>query len=159
MKGPKGILAESIANALADFFVVDQAAMETNLLHDAGIVLRNTKLKPQRIHLSSSSPFLTAHVEGVVQNVAFQWHWGKESDEKGGGSDWVKDVKLTISGLNFSAVLSQSESSTDATPLEGTPAGKESKSTKAVQEKDESKGRIMTYVQDQVQGNYGYLGT
>jgi hypothetical protein len=43
MKGPKGILAESIATALADFFVVDQAAVETNLLRDAGIFLRNTE--------------------------------------------------------------------------------------------------------------------
>lgn len=150
MKGPKGILAESIATALADFFVVDQAAVETNLLRDAGIFLRNTKLKPQTIHLSSSSPYVTAHVEGVVQDVAFQWHWGKDSDEKGGGSDWVKDVKLTISGLNFTAVLSQSESSTDATPLKGKPAGKEPPATTPV--KPESKGSIMSYVQDQVQG-------
>ena len=35
MKGPKGILAEAISNALAEYFVIDQKNMETKLLSNA----------------------------------------------------------------------------------------------------------------------------
>ena len=140
MKGPKGILAESIATALADFFVVDQAAMETHLLRDAAIILHSTTLKPQVVHLS---PHLTAHIEGVVEHVSFEWHWGKDSEEKGkGGSDWVKDATLTLSGLNFTAVLSERTSSEETSVQESQPKH---------QEEDKAKSRFMTYVQDQVQ--------
>lgn len=141
MKGPQGILAEAIAVALADFFVIDQEAMETNLLDNAGIVLHNTKLKPQEVHLS---PSMSARIEGVVQSVAFQWHWGQDSEEKG-GSHWVKDVKLTIAGLNFTVELSDSTTSPDLeASTENNPK------PEPLQEEVEATG-FMAYVQDQVQ--------
>ena len=141
MKGPQGILAETIAVALADFFVIDQEAMETNLLDNAGIVLRNTTLKPQVVHLS---PHITAQIEGVVQSVAFQWHWGQDSEEKG-GSHWVKDVKLTIAGLNFTVILSEGP----ASPAQDASVEHDSK-PEPPHEEAETTG-FMTYVQDQVQ--------
>ncbi len=146
IKGPKTILAETIAHALADYFVVDEKSMESNLLSDAGIKLHGTQLQPQDgIEIS---PTTRASIRGLVQYVAFEWHWGKSQQE--GGSDWVKDVRLSISGLRFTITLT----TTDLSPATNADSGNnhfaQGKSTTSNGTKTEATG-IMAYVQDQVQ--------
>eukprot|EP00571_Detonula_confervacea_P008156 CAMPEP_0172321794 /NCGR_PEP_ID=MMETSP1058-20130122/44329_1 /TAXON_ID=83371 /ORGANISM="Detonula confervacea, Strain CCMP 353" /LENGTH=57 /DNA_ID=CAMNT_0013037389 /DNA_START=26 /DNA_END=199 /DNA_ORIENTATION=- len=52
IKGPKAILSSAIANALGEYFVVDANTIESNLLKDAKIVLRQVKLKEQVIPIA-----------------------------------------------------------------------------------------------------------
>ena len=149
MKGPKGILAEALAKALADFFVVDPVTMEANLIRDAGVKLHNTRLKTQ---VMQHSPFVTITIDGVVKYVAFQWQWG-QSDKVEGGSDWVKDAKLTISGLNFTAKFAkdgQEASAIESTQKETTKESKDRHPVSPKTEEEEAKG-IKAYIQNQVQ--------
>jgi hypothetical protein len=100
MKGPKEIVAESLANALADFFVIDPTMVETNLLHNAGITLKHVLWKEQTwpIHHDNIITYY-ATLRGSVENVRFSWSWG--------GSDWIKDARLTMIGVNFAVTLSE----------------------------------------------------
>jgi hypothetical protein len=99
MKGPKEIVAESLANALADFFVVDPTMVETNLIRNAGITLKHVQLKEMKLPIKNAT---CAAINGTVEQVSFSWSWGGDTK----GSDWVKDARLTIVGLNFAAKLS-----------------------------------------------------
>jgi hypothetical protein len=144
MKGPKSILAEAISNTLAEYFVVDQKGMETKLLSDAGIKLHDTQLQP--LDGIVVNPTTTASVRGVVQYVAFQWHWGKSQME--GGSDWVNDVRLSISGLRFTITLSKIKSEPSSQGA-GTKENKATTNAKDTKEKEAT--GFMAYVQDQVQ--------
>jgi hypothetical protein len=99
MKGPKEIVAESLAHALADFFVIDPTTVQTNLLHNAGITLNEVSLKEQKFNIHETT---CATIHGGVQRVTFSWSWGGD----GKGSDWVKDAKLDIIGLSLVATLS-----------------------------------------------------
>lgn len=99
MKGPKEIVAESLAHALADFFVIDPTTVETNLLHHAGMTLKEIPLKEQSIQIHETT---CVTINGGVQQVTFSWSWGGN----GKGSDWVKDAKLNIQGLSLVARLS-----------------------------------------------------
>lgn len=143
IKGPKTILAEAIANALADYFVIDQKSMETKLLSDAGIKLHATQLKPQNGILVT--PTTRASIRGLVQYVAFQWHWGKSQKE--GGSDWVKDARLIISGLRFTVTLTPADSPQD---ILATSSNHNLVKEEEPNVKTDPTG-IMAYVQDQVQ--------
>ena len=56
IKGPKAILSSAIANALSEYFLLNpNTNIESNLLKDAKIVLKDVQLKPQRSVLPSSS--------------------------------------------------------------------------------------------------------
>ena len=99
MKGPKEIVAESLAHALADFFVIDPTTVQTNLLHNAGITLNEVSLKERIINIHETT---CATIHGGVQRVTFSWSWGGD----GKGSDWVKDAKLDIIGLSLEVTLS-----------------------------------------------------
>jgi hypothetical protein len=140
MKGPKGILAESIATALAEFFVVDPKLIETNLIQKAGITLNTVELKPQLISLNSRT---TARITGSVKSVAFNWEWGQSKKE--GGSDWIKDAKLTMSGLTFTAAVI---TSTEMDAPVNAPSDLNKPETATEQAK--TKG-FQAYVMDQVQ--------
>ena len=100
MKGPKEFVAESLANALADFFIVDPSAIETKLIRNAGITLKDVRLKAIILPIHER---LSAKINGSVQEVKFSWSWGRDDE---GGSDWVKNVTLDIIGLHFVAKLS-----------------------------------------------------
>lgn len=135
-------MAEAISDALADYFVVDRKSMETKLLSDAGIKLHNTKLQPQDD--LAVNPTTRASIRGDVQYVAFQWRWGKSQTE--GGSDWVKDARLSISGLRFTITLSKTIAGEPSSP-QGMVTTNSSAKTNS---KKEATG-FMAYVQDQVQ--------
>jgi len=113
MKSPKAILAESIAAALADYFVIDPAAVETNLFRDAAVTLNDVQLKPVENVPISNDKRTCASITGSVKAVAFQWKWGRGSEDdstgehKEGGSSFVHSATLSIDGLDFCATLSE----------------------------------------------------
>ena len=108
MKGPKALLAEAISNALAEYFVIDPAQIETHLVHDAGLTLRHVQLRRRTV---DAAPKLACHVDGVVASVAFTWKWGSGTAENG-GSAWVNSAELKIEGLQFTARLEETTSQT-----------------------------------------------
>lgn len=140
MKGPKTLLAEAISGFLDEFFIVDQ--IESQLLLDAAVKLHNAELRPRdNIAISSTT---VASVHGVVQYVAFEWHWGKS--EKEGGSDLVKDVTLTLKGLDFTVTLETKDVS------EVGAVGEVSKATEdALGEPKKAASSIMLYFQAQIE--------
>ncbi len=99
MKGPKEMLAELLTEALADFFVIDPATVETNLISNAGITLKDVQLKEMKIPINDNAG---AIINGGVNHVNFSWSWGGD----GKGSDWIKDTRLSIVGVTFFVLLS-----------------------------------------------------
>jgi hypothetical protein len=142
MKSPKAVLSESIAEALATYFVIEPSQVETNLLKDAGVTLRDVKLQPitQRIN-----PHTSVDINGTVREAAFHWNWG--SSQKDGGSSLVNSAKLTLSGLDFRAFLR---------PYDEQEADLNDKTTTTTTTKEEEqvvvkkKGKFGRYVEDQV---------
>lgn len=113
IKGPKAILSSAISNALGEYFIVDADTIESNLLSDAKIVLRNVQLKEQTstIPLNSAGKSTLITVTGCVEMVSFTWSWSV-----GGGSSgmWVNDCTLTIDGAKFRASLEHVEPSSSS---------------------------------------------
>jgi len=151
MKGPKTILSETIANALADYFCISPENIQTKLLGEAGISLRDVQLQPLT-NIAVGHNMLYANITGSVQQVQFEWNWGHE-DKAEGGSDWIKNAHLTMAGLRFVVQLS----------LEDDDEKKTKKETPATQKKDNNSKRkennsnntnnkdtMMTYIQNQV---------
>lgn len=105
IKGPKAILSSAIANALEEYFLVDASTIESNLLSDARIVLRNVQLKEQTstIPINSAGKSTLITVTGCVDEVSFTWSWSV------GDVVWVTDAVLTIDGARFQATLEHVE--------------------------------------------------
>jgi len=170
MKGPKGVLAEAISKALAEYFVVDPAQIETNLVTNAGLTLHDVRLRPQEQSLTfttncpdekitsctETADNITAHLHGSVSKVAFHWKWGSSS--KQGGSSWVNSAELTIDGLKVTVALKKGGTSQQQ---QGKPQSEgETKTTDTTSaSKSEAKktngggsgGGIQGYVQEQVE--------
>ena len=108
IQGPKSILSSAIAGALSTFFVVDQQQIETNLIKDTQIVLKNVQLKKQvaRLPMNSAGTPTLITVTGSVAEVSFTWLWavGSNKDEQNADA-WVRDSNLTLKGLEFKAQL------------------------------------------------------
>ena len=105
IKGPKAILSSAIANALGEYFIVDASTIESNLLSDAKIVLRNVQLKEQTtiIPINSAGKSTKITITGCVESVTFSWSWSV------GDAMWVNDSMLTIDGAKFEANLEHIE--------------------------------------------------
>lgn len=105
IKGPKAILSSAIANALEEYFIVDASTIESNLLSDAKIVLRNVQLKEQTtiIPINSAGKSTKITITGCVESVTFSWSWSV------GDVMWVNDSMLTIDGAKFEANLEHIE--------------------------------------------------
>jgi len=105
IKGPKAILSSAIANALGEYFIVDASKIESNLLSDAKIVLRNVQLKEQTtiIPINSAGKSTKITITGCVESVTFSWSWSV------GDVMWVNDSMLTIDGAKFEANLEHIE--------------------------------------------------
>jgi hypothetical protein len=122
-KGPRAVLAENIARVLSEHFVLDPADIESSLLQDAKIVLRNTHLRSRR-YRSQNHPNTVVSVNGVVEEVVFSWRWcltggssassttGQTSYASGGGV--VQDVVLTIRGIKVHIFLDAWDTLDDA---------------------------------------------
>ncbi|GFH46926.1 hypothetical protein CTEN210_03400 [Chaetoceros tenuissimus] len=103
-KGPRAVIAAEISKALNEYFVVDQDAVESSLLHDARIVLRNTVLRSKQ-YRSLEAPNTVASISGVVEEVVFSWQWSflssKDSSNSKKNEGMVQDATLTINGIDM----------------------------------------------------------
>ena len=93
--GPRALLAAQIAKALSEYFVVDPDEIESSLLNDARIVLRNTELRKKH-YRRDDAPNVVVNIEGVVEEVVFSWTWSFSSYTDSG---MIKDATLTTKGL------------------------------------------------------------
>ena len=105
--GPKAILSSAISNALAEFFVVDATTIESNLVSDAKISLKNVQLREQvhRLPVNSVGKSTKITITGTVESVEFRWAWVVS----GSTESWVKDALLTIRGAKFKAALAHED--------------------------------------------------
>lgn len=88
MQSPKSLLASYLASYLGRFFEVDPAFIQSNLLKDTKILLKNLRLKP--FHWDQVT------LDGSVAEIEFSWTWGGD-----GTTQFVRDVILTIRGVSF----------------------------------------------------------
>lgn len=104
IRGPKAMLSSSIATALSEYFEVDASAIESNLINDANITLRNVKLRQQitTIPLNSAGCTTTITTNGTIEEVTFRWAWHMGGDVSG---QWIKDAVLMIGKTKFHAQL------------------------------------------------------
>eukprot|EP00984_Skeletonema_dohrnii_P012880 scaffold5258_cov80-Skeletonema_dohrnii-CCMP3373.AAC.1 len=117
IKGPKAILSSAISNALSEYFIIDPSTnIESNLLHDAKIVLRHVQLKPQRsiIPLGANdnddagftdTATKIATTTGSVDKVVFSWTWSVGYGSGGDAGEWIRDALLLIEGAKFECCL------------------------------------------------------
>lgn len=77
-KGPRAVLAGKIAETLSEHFVLDPTDIESSLLQDARIVLKNTQLRAKQ-YRSENVPNTVVSVNGVVEEVVFSWRWSLTS--------------------------------------------------------------------------------
>jgi len=117
IKGPKAILSSAISNALSEYFIIDPSTnIESNLLHDAKIVLRHVQLKPQRsiIPLGANdnnddgftdTATTIATTTGSVDKVVFSWTWSVGYGSGGDTGEWIRDALLLIEGAKFECCL------------------------------------------------------
>ena len=112
LKGPKALLSSAIADALAEYFVVGVDHIESNLLTDTKIVLKDVRLKPQHSSISKNTFGKTTNISitGFVREISFTWSWdflGNDSES------WIKDAVLEIKGCKFKVRLSQGDAAND----------------------------------------------
>jgi len=119
IKGPKAILSSAISNALSEYFIIDPSTnIESNLLHDAKIVLRHVQLKPQRSIIplgandndddngfTDTTATTIATTTGSVDKVVFSWTWSVGYGSGGDTGEWIRDALLLIEGAKFECCL------------------------------------------------------
>ena len=118
---PKQLLASYLSKSLAEFFNVDPAKVETNLIRDAKVGLNQIEIKERRIGRRLL-------VSGSVDRIEFSWVWDTHS--------WITDVKLTIFGVRIHVNLVVDEDHDEDTPettttttVENAPAATEGDTT------------------------------
>jgi len=154
IKGPKEILATSIAEALAEFFEVDASMIESNLLNDSKIILNWVRLRPQTYEAirqplhNAKKAVVMATSTGVVEQVIFTWTWALGSTNSDGVGSWVNDATLTLRGLNFKTQLSYGIYSDETKTVTPIPQGRK-KSQKL--EKIKKEGKLEAYIRNQVE--------
>jgi len=155
IKGPKSILSTAIANALAQFFVVDAKQIESNLLKDTKIVLNNVLLRKQvaRLPVNSAGEPTLITITGSVKQVAFTWTWAVGSNKDENNLDaWVRDSKLTLKGLEFKAKLEYGTGQEELTVPPASPEKTVSDSVDSNQAAQiKNQGGIQAWILSQVQ--------
>ncbi|KAL3914613.1 MAG: hypothetical protein SGARI_000031 [Bacillariaceae sp.] len=157
MKGPKALISSAIAQALAEYFVVDVTEIESHLLVDTKIVLNNVELKPITSTVTPENTFgnsTQVHVTGVVKEVVFSWSWSLT----GGGKSWVKDAVLTIDGAKFKGEMMQVDSKSPMEKIQDLNDSGFGKSLKNLNDEADTEaaqgiqqaGSIETYLMNQV---------
>ena len=76
MKGPKALISSAIAEALAQYFVIDESLIQKNLLKDTKIALHDVTLRPQKSVVTPKNTFgKSTHVNitGSTEEVVFSW--------------------------------------------------------------------------------------
>ena len=135
LQSPKSLLATYLASSLSEFFLVDKAKIQSNLLSDTKIVLHHVKLKEQE-----TGGGLVCN--GSVQEIEFSWKWGG-----GTTTQFVRDVVLTIRGAKFRLHSASEDPSNN-----GTAAQQQSATTNAATAADDDNkaGYLQQYVQQVV---------
>ncbi len=150
VKGPKELLASSIAGALSTYFEVDEKAIESNLLQDSKIVIKNAKLQPQTIFSDhdEDDSLLKVSVSGSVEEVLLKWTWvlGK-SDEHA----WMKDVTLLIRGFVCTAELDVVKRDENDSIMRTQHSDTKSKELKNGTNQNQQGGRLEQYIRNQVE--------
>ncbi len=186
-KGPKQLLASAIAAALRKYFELDEELIEAELIKEAKLALKDVKLRPQsqkidRTKKSSNTNSSTnanananananvnddddtsdnnndiffMEITGSVKEVSFKWTW----DLSQGDCMWMKDISLTIRGLELKVQLSIGEKTDhveeeqlQVTPESVTKSESESEDAKRnKEEKLENEGIVATFIKNQVE--------
>ena len=90
---PKAVLSSYLAKSLSVFFDVDPTLIESNLVSDTKVVVKNVRLKPLLIDGTDD-----LEIVGIVDEIEFSWFWGGSTD---GSTSIVRDTRLTIRGAKF----------------------------------------------------------
>jgi hypothetical protein len=149
-RGPRAIIASQIAQVLGEYFVVNPDDIESSLLSDAKIVLRDTKIrKKEYCNASSSAPDTVITVSGIVQEVIFSWKWsfssagggtGTSSSSSSRGAGMVQDAALSIRGLKVILELDRRVSEVHDDDILNTPS-------KVNESNSEKAGFLQNYIQ------------
>ena len=146
---PRAVLAAQISSALSEHFVVDPEEIESSLLADAKILLKNTELR-KRHYRSEDAPNVVVTIEGCVEEVLFSWTWsflssaGQGASSSGGGM--VKDATLTIKGLNVRIGLQAWDEMKDE-DIELLASGSSTDEGPSKPLKQENEGYMQAYIQ------------
>lgn len=144
---PKAMLSEMIAKALNVYFVIDPQLIESNLLSDTKIVLRNILLKPLPLLPTTGSENLI--LLGVVNEIEFKWTWGSASD---GSTSFVHETMLTIKGAKFRIIVGANSDATTMSTMDDTMDDEfvsitASDATESNMEDDKNETYIQKYLQ------------
>jgi hypothetical protein len=90
---PKAVLSSYLAKSLSVFFDVDPTLIESNLVSDTKVVVKNVRLKPLPIDGTDD-----LEIVGIVDEIEFSWLWGGSTDRS---TSIVRDTRLTIRGAKF----------------------------------------------------------
>jgi hypothetical protein len=155
--GPRAMIASQIALVLGEYFVVNPDDIESSLLSNAKIVLRDTQIRKKEYRdTSSSTPDTVVTVSGVVEEVIFSWKWSFSSSAGGTsissssrGAGMVQDAALSIRGLKVIVEFDRrvSEVYDDDVLNISTFSSTSSEPTKVNENNSEKAGFLQNYIQ------------
>eukprot|EP00557_Chaetoceros_sp_GSL56_P002825 CAMPEP_0176501538 /NCGR_PEP_ID=MMETSP0200_2-20121128/14213_1 /TAXON_ID=947934 /ORGANISM="Chaetoceros sp., Strain GSL56" /LENGTH=2268 /DNA_ID=CAMNT_0017900429 /DNA_START=305 /DNA_END=7111 /DNA_ORIENTATION=+ len=156
--GPRAIIASQIARVLGEYFVVNPDDIESSLLRDAKIVLRDTQIrKKEYLDTTGSTPDTIVTVSGIVEEVIFSWKWSFSSSSGGSaslsssrGTGMVQDAALSIKGLKVMVEFDKRTSSEgvyDNDTMNMSTPGAKSESTKMNDGNPQKEGFLQNYIQ------------
>lgn len=155
--GPRAMIASQIALVLGEYFVVNPDDIESSLLSDAKIVLRDTQIRKKEYRdTSGSTPDTVVTVSGIVEEVIFSWKWSFSSTAGGTsissssrGAGMVQDAALSIRGLKVIIEFDRrvSEVNDDDVLNISTFSSTSSEPTKVNENNSEKVGFLQNYIQ------------
>jgi hypothetical protein len=104
---PQAILASYLSASLAEFLQVDSHLIETSLLTDQHVTLRQIKLKPRTVRNSGRASTIT--LTGTIQHIEFRWEWDTQT--------YISNVRLKIVGVHLR--LSKQDEYNEQVVIEG----------------------------------------
>ncbi|GAX18219.1 hypothetical protein FisN_31Hh029 [Fistulifera solaris] len=103
---PQAILASYLSASLAEFLQVDSHLIETSLLTDQHVTLRQIKLKPRTVRSNGHASTIT--LTGTIQKIEFRWEWSTQS--------YISNVRLKVEGVHLQ--LSKQDATTEEVIIE-----------------------------------------
>ncbi|GAX21743.1 hypothetical protein FisN_31Lh029 [Fistulifera solaris] len=88
---PQAILASYLSTSLAEFLQVDSHLIETSLLTDQHVTLRQIKLKPRTVRGNGQASTIT--LTGTIQQIEFRWEWSTQT--------YISNVRLMVAGVHL----------------------------------------------------------
>ena len=143
---PKKMLSQVIAAALQEFFIIEDAAQQIQLLDRSNrINLTNLQLQPQVVLSKDGSCFKS---KGVVEHVELSWVWGGNEQ-----TSFIRDITLLVKGVQVTVVEEDYED--DGTETSDTTADNRSvaslnPSQPAPKDSKKAEGYFERYVQQMI---------